>query len=482
MAGNLSRSALLLILLAGTFALPVASAASGTDDAHAWIKRAQDAMGMPRLGDRVIHAHAALATEENYQSDRYYSPFFSSMSSLESWFGGPNAVERSKGETVFPGSGPFPSETVRDARFSYVIRNNKPVLLPHSELQKRYLNAWAVMRDWSQAADVHFAGREVYRDYPRVVLARNTEDGEQRLFLDEKTGFPVKLDFEEVHYLWGQRHVEYIYSTWIERNGIQMSGSSFRVADGDVELSETLGSFELMTAADAAALLEMPPTPTDPVPYLPRFLTPDTLKVVQVSPNTYLLTDSGYNEAVTLVNGEVYVFDATQGEGRARLDAEQVAKLFPGKHKINVVVTDLAWPHVAGLRFWVANGATIISHRSARPFLEQIISRQWTRKPDELQQHRMKFNFVGVDHQQAFANGKILLVPIDGIGSEIALTGFVADDQFLWASDYIQDVQNPTAYATDVWNAVQRAHLQPKQVAAEHVPLTDWEKIASLQH
>ena len=110
------------------------------------------------------------------------------------------------------------------------------------------------------------------------------------------------------------------------------------------------------------------------------------------------------------------------------------------------------------------------------------MARQWTLKPDQLQQRRAKLNFVGIDRQQSLAGGKIVLIPIDGIGSEIALTGFIADDRFLWASDYVQDIENPTAYATDVWNAVQRAHLQPKQVAAEHVPLTDWEKIASLQH
>jgi hypothetical protein len=476
-----SRIVLSIFLLAAWVATAGSSSASGSDDARTWIKRAQDAMGVSRAGDRVIHFHAALISEENYQSDRYYPPFFSAITNTENWFGGPNAVEHIKGQTVFPGSEPFPSETLRDSRFSYTVRDNKTVSLPHSELQQRYLNPWAVIGDWSQADDVQFAGRELYRDYLRVVLARNTPDGKQQLFLDEKTGFPVKLDFDEPHYLWGQRHVEYIYSTWIEQSGIQMPGASFRMADGDVELSETLGSFELIAASDAAAKLEMPAPPSGPVPDLPAYLTAKPPKVTQVSANTYLLTDPGYAEAVTLVNGEVYVFDATQGEERARLDAELIAKLFPGKHKINVVITDLAWPHVAGLRYWVANGATIISHRSAQPFLEKIVARQWTLKPDQLQQHHAKFNFVGIDRQQAIAGGKIVLLPIDGIGSEIALAGFIADDRFLWASDYVQDIENPTAYATDVWNAVQRAHLQPKQVAAEHVPLTDWEKIASLQ-
>jgi hypothetical protein len=438
-------------------------------------------MGMPRLGDRIIHAHAVLSTEENYQSDRYYAPFFSSMSSLETWFGGHDAVEHVKADTVFPGSASFPSETIRDSRLSYAIRDNKPVLLPHSDMEERCLNPWAVVRDWSEAHDVQVTGLEVYRDYPRLVLRRYTADGEQRLFLDEKTGFPVKLDLEEAHYLWGQRHVEYVYSTWVQQGDINVNGAAFRLADGDIELSETIGSVELLSPSETASLIEMPPAPASSVAAEPAFLRPEPPQVIEVSPNTYLLANPGYTEAVTLVNDQVYVFDATQGEERARLDAEAIAKLFPGQHKMNVVITDLAWPHVAGLRYWVANGATIIAHRAAQPFLDRILARKWTRTPDQLEQHRLRFNFVPVDHSEALAEGKIMVLPIDGIGSEIALAVFVVDDRFLWASDYIQDLANPTMYAADVWNAVQRANLRPKRVAAEHIPLTDWEKIASLE-
>lgn len=477
------RIAAWLMVVSNVTLVPAQTAAPGNDnDSRVWIKRAQDAMGMARLGDRVLHTHAALATEENYQSDRYYPPFFSAISSLENWFGGANGIERISSQTVFPGSGPFPTTTLRDSRFSYAVRGEKTTLLPHTAWQSRYLNAWAVVFDWSRAGDVRFAGREIYREYPRIVLARNTPDGEQRLYLDAKTGFPVKLDFEEPQYLWGQRHVEYVYSTWIESEGIQVSAASFRLADGDVELSQTLGSVDLIRSAEAASLLQMPPAPDGPADAIPAFLQPKPPSVVQVSPTTYLLSNPGYTEAVTLAGDEIFVFDATQGEERARLDAEQIAKLFPGQHKINVVVTDLAWPHVAGVRYWVAHGATIISHPAARPFLQRIVERRWTRTPDQLEQHRnAKLNFIAVESPTAMAHGQITLLPIDGIGSEIALAGFVAGDRFLWASDYIQDVTTPTAYASDVWNAVQRAHLRPKRVAAQHVELTEWEKIAALQ-
>jgi hypothetical protein len=97
---------------------------------------------------------------------------------------------------------------------------------------------------------------------------------------------------------------------------------------------------------------------------------------------------------------------------------------------------------------------------------------------DKLEKHRDgKLKLIPVDSPKSLADGKITVVPIDGIGSEIALACFVANDRFLWASDYIQDTSEPSDYATDVWDAAQRAHLESEQVAAEHIELTDWAKI-----
>ena len=79
------------------------------------------------------------------------------------------------------------------------------------------------------------------------------------------------------------------------------------------------------------------------------------------------------------------------------------------------------------------------------------------------------------------AGGAISLHPIDGIGSEVALMGYLVVDRFLWASDFIQTVAEPTAYASEVWRAVQREGLHPERTAAEHLPLTLWSKIEELQ-
>src|SRR5262249_44501042 len=168
---------------------------------------------------------------------------------------------------------------------------------------------------------------------------------------------------------------------------------------------------------------------------------------------------------------------------RAREDEAEIAKLFPGKNKITVVVTDLAWPHVSGLRYWVASGAVVLAHKTARSFLQSVIDHQWTLAPDFLERHReiVKFKFIGVDRRYELADGALTVHPIDGIGSEGALMAFIRSDRFLWASDFIQTVDEPSQYTSEVWKAVQRDGLHPEHTAAEHLNLTPWSKIEELQ-
>ena len=73
------------------------------------------------------------------------------------------------------------------------------------------------------------------------------------------------------------------------------------------------------------------------------------------------------------------------------------------------------------------------------------------------------------------AHGDITLFAIDGVGSEGALAAFFVTDRFLWASDYVQTLSGPTEYLDEVWAAVERMHITPLRVAAEHLPLSGWD-------
>jgi hypothetical protein len=140
-------------------------------------------------------------------------------------------------------------------------------------------------------------------------------------------------------------------------------------------------------------------------------------------------------------------------------------------------VTDLAWPHVAGVRYWVAQGATIISHRASRPFLTRVTERRWTEAPDMLERVRprgVRMKFKAVDDSLRLGGGAVTLFAIDGPSSEGALAAYVHADRFLWASDFVQTLAQPTQYLDEVAAAVNRMKYEPGRLAAEHLPLTDW--------
>lgn len=469
-------------LCAGLCSQAAAQQAIQPSDAQALVQRAWEVMGGGQTVGMLVHYHASASLSQNYQSDRMYPPFLDFFQEQESWFNPQTAVERSTIQSSYPLAKSQNSVLLTDAERAFSEAQNGLQTLSRSDIQRRYLNPWLVINDWTKAGGARVSGTERYRDFARTVLARQTAQGEQRLFLDPKSGFPVKLELTAKHYLWGQRHIEYVYTTWVSEKGFAFPGASYLLADGTTEISQTIGEVELIAAVGAPSL-SLPQEPQRSEDTLPRFLQPLPLQVTQVGPATYILQNPGYREVVTRIGDEVFLLDATQGEQRAREDEEQITKLFPGKHKITVVVTDLAWPHVSGLRYWVASGATVVAHATAHDFLQSVIDRRWTLAPDFLEQHRKnaKFKFKGVDSRYDLANGALTLHPIDGIGSEGALMAFLPSDRFLWASDFIQTVDEPSQYASEVWKAAQRDNLHPERTAAEHLNLTPWSKIEELQ-
>jgi hypothetical protein len=474
----------MLLPLAVFALLHAAPCTPAAGDAHSILESAAAATGLNVARGRVLKVQGFDIVSQDYQSDRMYPPFLSSVDTFDSWFSPETGVERTSTRTAIAGN-TYPGATsLGSSMASYIVRDT--ALVPRENLHAalyatRPLNVWAMLDDWLSSPNVRVGERCQYRDYPRLVLSRAGPRGEERLFVNERNDVPIKLDRTEPHYLWGQVHVEFIYSTWQRFEDVLLPGVSFRMVDGRATIERTFASIGLV-ARDSAPALVIPHRDT-PMGYaIAGFLMPTEPDTVRVGPNTFLLKNPGYAETVTLDRDTVYMFDATQGETRAQKDSAWIGRLFPGRHPIVVVVTDLAWPHVAGVRYWVAQGATIVSHTAARSFLESVVARRWTASPDLLEQRRTRshFRFVGVSDTLAVAGGDIFLFAIDGRTSEVALAAFLRPDRFLWASDYIQTLEQPTAYLDDVWQAVERVRLLPARVAAEHLTLTPWAAVDRL--
>jgi hypothetical protein len=441
------------------------------------LERVKQALGDP--GNRILHMQDTDGVEQDYQSS---PPFITMFQAHESWTDPRTGNERVATEALGLG-GPRASRgtTISTTDGNYFVRDTAITRLPGVPGPNRRLNLWAVLAGWRAATDLRLGTTESFAGYPRTVLLHRGEFGDEKLFIDPKSDLPVKLDREESHYLWGQVHVEYDFIYWQRVDGVMVPISCARVVDGFKEIARSVGKVEWIDPA-AGPSLAVPDTPAPAGDGTATFLQTGGVRRVDAVDHVFLSVNPGYTEAITRIGDTVYILDATQGEARARQDLAMIEQTFGPGHKYVVVVTDLAWPHLAGVRFWVAQGATVVSHRESKAFLERVIARKWTRTPDLLEQRRAtaKLNFVAVDKSLDLAGGALKLFAIDGIGSEGALMAWIPATRFLWASDYIQTTRTATPYTLEVFAAVRRVGIAPETVVAQHIPLTPWTTIEKL--
>ena len=459
-----------------------APAPANTLSAAGWLDRAAATVLPPNPGGRVLRYRASHDVPLWEQSDRSYEPFIPRALSTDRWVDIDAGVEARHPIDRPITSSQFPS-ILTSAMSSFAGRDTTVralVSMSPSTDAPRVENAWLVLAEWrANAGNARVVARCFYRDDWRIVLERNGT----KLYVSEFDATPVKFERIEPHYLWGQVRAEYVWSTWW---GVSGGGyfpyATFRVFDGSVY--ERIGVLSVAGSANGALALvsrdsaprlnvSQSVSPAARPPILPT--NPDT---VRIAPNTYLLVTPSYTETVALRRDTVFILDATSNEARARADSAMIATLFPGKHPVVVVVTDLAWPHISGVRFWVARGATIVSHASSRDFLTRVTDRKWTLNPDALEtttpRQRMKFRAVG--DSLALAGGDIVVYPLRGTSAETAIGVWLPKDRYFWAGDYIQSgAESP--YTRDVVKTVRALGIAPVKVGAQHIKLTDWSDV-----
>jgi hypothetical protein len=450
-----------------------------------WLDRASRVTGLAALSG-ALRFTAREGDAQFFQSDRMYPPFIAGSATAEFTFDPVSGAELAR--TLPPGGGKG-RELIRTARAFFALRDTTlmPAVAAYRFFEtQRPLNPLAVLADW-RGAPVTIAARCTFRDYPRVVLSRGTAG--ERLYLDAKSAVPVKYERVESHILWGQVLAEYVYATWWQAGPAILPMVAVRYLDGveqnrrDLSLPQSPGQTvaTLVAPGDAFPVRLPDPLPDhSAAPDPSRRETP--VDTVRVADNVFLLTAPAYTHAVTLVRDTVYLMDATTADWRSRADSSWIARLFPGHRAVVLVVTDLAWPHISGVRFWVARGATIVTHRLSQPFLKRVIDRRWSLAPDALEQVRpaaARLRWILVDSAASLAGGPLRLRAIDGVASEGALMAMLPETGFLWAGDYIQTVSTPSIYAREVIAAVAAAGFTPSRTAAQHLPLTPWNKVTA---
>jgi glyoxylase-like metal-dependent hydrolase (beta-lactamase superfamily II) len=148
----------------------------------------------------------------------------------------------------------------------------------------------------------------------------------------------------------------------------------------------------------------------DLTPPLPDWIALSRFNTEQLGEGTFVLP-ARYSALAVDLGDYIVLIESPQSEARAAEVIAETRRLIPGKPIRYVVNTHAHFDHTAGLRRAVAEGATIVTHRSNIRFLRDALNRPRTLRPDTLSRAPRDIEFLPVDER----------LSLKGAGREIQL-------------------------------------------------------------
>lgn len=194
----------------------------------------------------------------------------------------------------------------------------------------------------------------------------------------------------------GDMLVETVYSGYRDFGGV-MFPSRIQVSQGGhPSLDLTIASAQANAAVDSA----VPDSVRKPAPPAPIQVAAE-----QVAPGVHYLTGGSHHSVAIEMRDHVVVVEGPQSEARGLAVIAKTKELIPNKPIRFVVNTHVHFDHSGGLRPFVDEGATVVTHRSNRAFYAQAWAAPRTINPDRLAQSKKPPQFVAFGDRGQLTDG-----------------------------------------------------------------------------
>jgi glyoxylase-like metal-dependent hydrolase (beta-lactamase superfamily II) len=192
----------------------------------------------------------------------------------------------------------------------------------------------------------------------------------------------------------------------------------------------------------------------------------------------YFSTPNARNWAVEF-NDYVVVVEGIGSEARSLAAIEEIKKVIPNKPIRYVINTHAHYDHAGGLRTYVAQGATVITHELNKPFFEKVWARPRTIAPDLLSKSPRPATFETVSDRKVLTDGTrtIEIYHMKGTSHNVAnlLVYMPAQKLLFWgdgynppAGDDPRDPARTPEQMIDLYRIITMHNLDVKTIAPAH--------------
>lgn len=164
---------------------------------------------------------------------------------------------------------------------------------------------------------------------------------------------------------------------------------------------------------------------------------------------------------------------------------DEARKRFPRLPVKAVVTTSDSWPHIGGLREFVARGIPVYALDLDKPVLERLFNAPHTFLPDDLQQHPRAPEWRLFDKDTVLGSGpnRLELIPYRTETGERQTMVYFPRYGLLYTSDLFAPDEGRAwftpEYLLEVRNAVAREHLAVDKVFGMHYDVTPWRTLTA---
>jgi glyoxylase-like metal-dependent hydrolase (beta-lactamase superfamily II) len=242
-------------------------------------------------------------------------------------------------------------------------------------------------------------------------------------------------------------------------------------------ISETLGGYPIFQLAVTG--VQKNPAVSIAVPDKVRaFKAPvPTLKPQKVAEGVYLMAGYTHTSMAVDMGDYIAMVEAPLNETVSAAIIAETKRLIPGKPIRFVINTHVHFDHSGGLRTYVAEGATVITHPANRAFYEKAWALPRTIEPDRLAKSGKHAKFMDVADHGAIKgkNGRVIeLYRMQGNPhNEEMLIAWLPTERIAFHSDLISGGNlglegHPNPSVTNFYDNLQRLKIQPLKFVSGH--------------
>ncbi len=279
-----------------------------------------------------------------------------------------------------------------------------------------------------------------------------------------------KVSYLSTNEVVGDYPIEIAYTDYADFGGVKFPRHIVRTEDGYPTLDIRVGEVKPNAAVSIDVPANVQQTPAPPAL---------RVSVDKIADGVwYFGTPNARNWAVEF-GDHVVVVEGIGSEARSLAVIAEIKKVIPNKPIRYVINTHAHYDHAGGLRTYVAQGATVVTHETNKPFFEKAWARPRTIAPDLLSKSPRPAVFETVSDKKVMTDGTktIEIYHMKGTSHNVAnlLVYIPKEGLVFWGDGYNppegndpRDFVRTPEQMIDLYRVITMNNLDVKTIAPAH--------------